>query len=71
VETKHRFNNAPMGRIQAITPSERPMQLIENIKTIVLAKNVVMALIVMAMTVIMAMTLCQSHTSPNNNTRIS
>jgi len=36
-----------------------------------LAKNIFMALIVMAKIVIMAMTLCQSHTSPNNNTRIS
>ena len=70
-ETKRRFNNAPMGGIQAISPCKRPMQLIENIKTIVLAKNVFMALTVMAKIVIMAMTLCQSHTSPNNNTRIS
>ena len=67
-ETKRRFNSAPNG---SITPPERPMQLIENIKTVVLAKNVFMALTVMAKIVTMAMTLCQSHTSPNNNTRIS
>jgi hypothetical protein len=46
-------------------------QLIENINAIVMAKIVVMALIVVAKTAIMAMTLWPSHTSPNNNTRIS
>ena len=36
-----------------------------------MAKNVVMALIVMATNAVMAMTLCPSHTSRNENTRIS